>query len=453
MAGYGSGAWWQPQYGDPSSWSGKRSRSRRGWSPREAPPGYWPQQQLHPYAGVPQGWQTENHARRSEYSSSSDSRASESSKKSGGGSGGDEIVHFSWKRGQMLNSRYELNELSGDGTFGRVCLALDRRENRQVAIKIIRDVKRYMENAKIEADILSDIRKADPTGSSRCAMMYDTFTHDSKFFCLVFEPLGMSLYDFLKKNDFRGFWVQDIQVFAKQCLKALKFLHRELKLAHTDLKPENILLQTMAPPRQCRFPREKAWLEAQSSSRRGRSVGPYLRPVSADIKIIDFGNATYENEHHSSIINTRQYRGPEVVLELGWTEKSDIWSVGCIFMELYTAGLLFGTHENLEHLALMQKIVGPLPEFMLSGTKDDVKQKYLRKSGGGQSWRLNWPEGASSPDSEKHVACQNSLARHVERQHGLLADLVAFCLTHDPQKRPSASEALRHKFISEPVDD
>eukprot|EP00971_Amphidinium_carterae_P157392 3119925-Amphidinium_carterae.2 len=46
--------------------------------------------------------------------------------------------------------------------------------------------------------------------------------------------------------------------------------------------------------------------------------------------IIDFGNATYEDEHHSSVINTRQYRGPEVVLELGWDVRSDIWSLGCL---------------------------------------------------------------------------------------------------------------------------
>jgi len=475
-AGYGSGTWWQNtqhivggscQDGGVS----KRSRSRRGWSPRGVPPQYssgaesvgW-QLQSHQtdvhHTGSQGNSQTGAADRRSEYSSGSDSRGSSegSSKKSDK----DEIIHFNWEKGQLLDSRYEIQELLGDGTFGRVCLALDRTESRQVAIKIIRDVKRYMENAKVEADILKDIRKADPSGSSRCAMMYATFTHESAYFCLVFEPLGMSLYDFLKKNHFRGFWVQDIQVFAKQCLKALKFLHRELKLTHTDLKPENILLQTMVPARATRFPREQAWQAArQASGRSNRSVPPYLRPASADIKLIDFGNATYESEHHSSIINTRQYRGPEVVLEQGWNEKSDIWSVGCIFMELYTAELLFGTHENLEHLALMEKIVGPLPAMMLDSATNEVKAKYLAPSGGSHgnswehrpTWRLNWPNGASSASSESHVASQAKLARIVEREHHMLADMVGTLLTHDPRQRPSASEALRHPFFSEQFDD
>jgi len=34
----------------------------------------------------------------------------------------------------------------------------------------------------------------------------------------------------------------------------------------------------------------------------------------ADIRVIDFGSATYEDEHHSHIVSTRHYRAPEVVL-------------------------------------------------------------------------------------------------------------------------------------------
>merc|ERR1712228_86349 len=107
----------------------------------------------------------------------------------------------------------------------------------------------------------------------------------------------------------------------------------------------------------------------------GMHAGEYLRPASTRIKLIDFGNATYEDEHHSSVINTRQYRGPEVVLELGWNERSDIWSLGCIFIEMYSGELLFGTHENLEHLALMERIVAPLPSHMLNDSLSSVKEK------------------------------------------------------------------------------
>ena len=41
--------------------------------------------------------------------------------------------------------------------------------------------------------------------------------------------------------------------------------------------------------------------------------------------------------------------------------KSDIWSMACIFVELYTGEMFFGTHENIEHLLLIEKACGAIP--------------------------------------------------------------------------------------------
>jgi len=61
--------------------------------------------------------------------------------------------------------------------------------------------------------------------------------------CLVFEPLGKSLYDFIKDNKFKGFEIGDLREIVNQSLKAIEFLH-SINLTHTDLKPENILLKS-----------------------------------------------------------------------------------------------------------------------------------------------------------------------------------------------------------------
>ena len=50
---------------------------------------------------------------------------------------------------------------------------------------------------------------------------------------------------------------------------------------------------------------------------------------------------------------------------LGWSYPCDIWSVGCILVELCTGEALFQTHEYLEHLAMMERVFGPLPYHML----------------------------------------------------------------------------------------
>lgn len=47
--------------------------------------------------------------------------------------------------------------------------------------------------------------------------------------------------------------------------------------------------------------------------------------------------------------------------ELGWAQPCDVWSIGCILFELYLGITLFQTHDNREHLAMMQRILGEIP--------------------------------------------------------------------------------------------
>ena len=62
---------------------------------------------------------------------------------------------------------------------------------------------------------------------------------------------------------------------------------------------------------------------------------------NTELRVIDFGSATFDWEHHSTIVSTRHYRAPEVILELGWSQPCDVWSVGCILFELYLGFTLF----------------------------------------------------------------------------------------------------------------
>lgn len=88
------------------------------------------------------------------------------------------------------------------------------------------------------------------------------------------------------------------------------------------------------------------------------------RVKCTDIRLIDFGSATFDHEHHSTIVSTRHYRAPEVILEMGWSQPCDVWSIGCIMFELYVGTTLFQTHDNREHLAMMERILGTIPYRM-----------------------------------------------------------------------------------------
>lgn len=111
-------------------------------------------------------------------------------------------------------------------------------------------------------------------------------------------------------------------------LESLKFMHSH-ELVHTDLKLENILFTNKE-------------VVKQDIVINGKEI-EYRKPISDEIKIIDFGGATFSDQSKSTIINTRQYRAPEVILELSWSYPSDVWPTGCILFELYKGQLLFPT--------------------------------------------------------------------------------------------------------------
>ncbi|MBA0568302.1 hypothetical protein Golob_005805 [Gossypium lobatum] len=173
----------------------------------------------------------------------------------------------------------------------------------------------------------------------------------------------------------------------------------DLLLIHTDLKPENILLVSS----------EYVKLPGCKSSA---------------IKLIDFGTTAFDNQNQSSIVSARHYRAPEIILGLGWSYPSDLWSVGCILIELCTGGALFQTHENLEHLAMMER-----PRF-----------RKIFRSGS----RLNWPEGAVSRESIRAVKKLDRLKIIFPFMH-----LLEGLLKYDPSERLTARQALNHPFFSE----
>ncbi|KAH1246162.1 Serine/threonine-protein kinase AFC2 [Glycine max] len=308
----------------------------------------------------------------------------------------------------------------------------DRERKEMVAIKIVRGIKKYREAAMVEIEVLQQLGKHDK-GSNRCVQIRNWFDYRNHI-CIVFEKLGPSLYDFLRKNSYRSFPIDLVREIGWQLLECVAFMH-DLHMIHTDLKPENILLVS---PEYLKIPDYKSTTRSPSSF--------FKRvPKSSAIKVIDFGSTTYEREDQTYIVSTRHYRAPEVILGLGWSYPCDIWSVGCILVELCTGEALFQTHENLEHLAMMERVLGPIPQQMLKRV-DRHAEKYVRRG------RLDWPEGAASRESIKAVMklprLQNIIMQHVDHSAGDLIHLLQGLLRYDPFERLTARDALRHSFFT-----
>lgn len=333
----------------------------------------------------------------------------------------DEEGHLIYQAGDVLNNRYKIYLTLGEGTFGKVAKVVDLVLDEFVALKIIKNIDKYREAAKLEINVLEKLAAADPENKHLCVRMYDWFDYHGHI-CIVFELLGRSVFDFMKNNNYHPYPLEQVRHIGYQLCYSVKFLH-DNKLTHTDLKPENIL-----------FVNSEYDLVYHSKKKRD------VRQVrNTNIKLVDFGSATFDHEHHSTIVSTRHYRAPEVMLELGWSHPCDVWSIGCILFELYVGTTLFQTHDNREHLAMMERILGPLPYRMCRKTKTN----YFYHG------RLDWDE--KSPAGKYVRENCKSLRRYLlsdDEDHRHLFELVSQMLEYEPSQRITLAEALKHPFFS-----
>ncbi|CAF0731630.1 unnamed protein product [Brachionus calyciflorus] len=334
----------------------------------------------------------------------------------------DDDGHLIYVPGDVLKSRYKIKRTLGEGTFGKVVEVKDSYEDKmKIALKIIKNVDKYREAAKLEINVLKTIKDKDPSGKYLCVHILDWFDFYGHI-CIAFEMLGLSVFDFLKDNNYVPYPIHQVRHLIYQLCIAVKFLH-ENELTHTDLKPENIL-----------FVNSDYDIVYNVRKKRDERV-----VKNTHIRVIDFGSATFDWEHHSTIVSTRHYRAPEVILELGWSQPCDVWSIGCILFELYLGFTLFQTHDNLEHLAMMERILGALPYRMAKRTR---KTKYFYRG------RLDWDE-RSSAGRYVRENCK-PLRRYMlsdEEEHKQLIDLIEKMLEYDPDRRITLAKALEHEFF------
>ena len=123
------------------------------------------------------------------------------------------------------------------------------------------------------------------------------------------------------------------------------------------------------------------------------------------IHLIDFGSATFEEEYHASVVSTRHYRAPEIILGLGWSYPCDVWSIGCILVEFFTGEALFQTHENLEHLAMMEIVFGKVPDGKWGKAAARSKPEWFSNG----TTKVAYPQPTTTKQSKKYVKAMKPL--------------------------------------------
>lgn len=170
------------------------------------------------------------------------------------------------------------------------------------------------------------------------------------------------------------------------------------------------------------------------------------RPPSAldfSVKIADLGNGCWVTYHHSDLIQTRQYRSPEVILGITYNERADLWSLACMLFELLTGDLLFepksdvSFDKNDDHLAQMIETLGvPDLDWALSGRySKQFFNKYgiLKKIKELKVWLL------------QDVLMEKYRVRPEEAKE--LSEFLKLMLKFQPERRATAAECLQHPWL------
>ncbi|KAJ5632354.1 hypothetical protein N7490_008693 [Penicillium lividum] len=356
-------------------------------------------------------------------------------------------------------NRYLILDVLGQGTFGQVVKCQNLKTQEVVAVKVIKNKTAYFNQSMMEVSVLDLLNsKYDKNDDHHLLRLKDTFIH-RQHLCLAFELLSVNLYELIKQNQFRGLSTTLVRVFAQQLLNALSLLNKA-HLIHCDLKPENILLKK----------------SVQST--------PYdLQPVTdADInaslespiiKVIDFGSACDERQTVYTYIQSRFYRSPEVLLGLPYSSAIDMWSLGCIVVELFLGLPLFPGSSEYNQVCRIVEMMGLPPTWMLemgkqSGeffekTQDEFGRKtYRLKSLEQYSREHNTKEQPSKkyfsastleeiirsyPMPRKNMK-QNEVERELNNRVAFI-DFVRGLLSINPLERWSPQQAKLHPFITQ----
>ncbi|XP_047042223.1 dual specificity tyrosine-phosphorylation-regulated kinase 2-like [Helicoverpa zea] len=299
--------------------------------------------------------------------------------------------------------RYEILEVIGKGSFGQVIRAHDHRNGTQVAIKIIRNKKRFHHQALVEVRVLDHLRLKDKDQAHNVIHMLDYF-YFRNHLCISFELMSINLYELIKKNNYQGFSLSLIRRFASSLLRCLRLLEAE-SIIHCDLKPENILLKA-----------------------RG----------SSSIKVIDFGSSCYTHARVYTYIQSRFYRSPEVILGLQYGTPIDMWSMGCILAELHTGYPLFPGENESEQLACIMELLGPPPpDLLLHATR---KRLFFDSKGA--------PRSITNSKGRKRRPGTRTLTTIVRSDDPAFLHFLHRCLEWDPKRRITPTEASRHEFVT-----
>lgn len=336
--------------------------------------------------------------------------------------------YYNIRIGDVINNRYTIKSILGQGVFANVVRAQDNTEgNDYVAIKIIRNNELMYRTSLKEIAILREIREADPDNKYHCVQFFGQFMHKGHL-CLLLESLHMDLRSVIKKyGKHHGINIKALMSYSRQLLVAIRLL-KKLGIIHADIKPDNILVN------------EK------------KNV----------LKLCDFGSAAKNDDNEPTpYLVSRFYRAPEIILGVPYKHGIDVWSAACTIFEMATAKIMFTGSSNNKMLKCFMDLKGKFSSKLIRRGK--FKDQHFNYNNNFLLHKKDEFTGREKVVEMSNISISRDLRCELKKSYKnaflnedkkltQLKDLLDKMTMLDSGQRISVNDCLRHPFILEELE-
>lgn len=204
------------------------------------------------------------------------------------------------EKGSILNERYQIESVIGQGGMSYVYRAKDERMQRPVAIKMLKE--EYCEDEEFIRKFQNEAQAAARLNHPNIVAAYDVIDDDAnRLHYIVMELVeGITLKNYIQRKGRLN--NRETIGIALQVIDGIEQAHR-MGIVHRDIKPQNMIVGT-----------------------------------DGVVKVADFGIARAATQHtiNATVMGSVHYISPEQARTGAADERSDIYSLGCTLYEMLT---------------------------------------------------------------------------------------------------------------------